>query len=127
MRDPYEPEYEPEPTAEEVEADIIDDAIISQGPPPNIVGVVEGTGEVFSPAETGVRKMPEKQLGKHRYAAIATFYLSPEQAEAAHTARNRVLLDPSNLIMYGIACVDCDTAYHQLRKTCPAKPSQWWS
>lgn len=95
--------------------------------PHDRVAILESSGGAYNAGLTAKREMPKKELGKHRFAALATFYLSPEQAEAGHQAGNQVMLDPSNIVMFGVVCVDCDTPYAHLRKTCPAPPSGWWS
>lgn len=85
-----------------------------------ITGLFTSTGEVIRAADHG-RGLPAKQPEQHRWVATVSFFLSPGQARAAHSEGNRVLMDGSNLLAYGIGCWDCEQEWTVANGTrCPA-------
>lgn len=85
-----------------------------------VTGIVTSTGEVFRAADHG-RGLPTKDPGRHRWVATVAYFLSPGQARAAMTPGNRVLMDGSNMLTYGVGCWDCEQVYDEaIGKPCPA-------
>lgn len=78
-------------------------------------------GQVYNPFETGTRELPAKRKGEHRWVAVCSFFLSQEEAEAAVSPGNKVLMGMSNILTYGIGCYDCEEIYHLAHGSpCPA-------
>jgi hypothetical protein len=67
---------------------------------------------------------PAKEDGRHRWIAIASYTMTPNQAAAAD-AGSTVTLDPSMLMAFAVGCLDCEGEYHEVRlDLCPAG-DQW--
>ena len=80
---------------------------------------ISSQGRTFT--KEGERTLPRKQPLHHRWIAVVSYTLSPEQAEGVHEPGNKVLFDESNIWDIAVGCIDCEEPYPVVKdKRCRA-------
>jgi len=72
-------------------------------------------------------QLPDKEPGKHRWFAVASYVVTPETAATAFDPEKIKFLDQENLFMLAVGCWDCEeqlgTIEADSRCPAPAAPS----
>ena len=58
-------------------------------------------------AGDGMRQMPDKVRGKHRWVVTAMFTTTSGKLKANERGEDDILLDGENLVYMAVGCVDC--------------------
>lgn len=92
-------------------------------PKPRQYGV-RPAGGTHSTTAVSDDHMPTKELGRHRWTAIACYSLTASQASAADNGA-AVTLGPDMLVSFLVGCIDCEQPYETCRLDPCSAGDEW--